>query len=565
MGLTLRPVGSGAIVDEAGEVTMSGGVLTIGRGEDNDLVLPDPDRHISKRHCVVEERGGDYFLIDLSTNGTFLNHSADRVGETAMPLSPGDVITLGRYELQVRIEDGAPAPAARDPLDDLPPPLEQTSISKGLGSARPQEPNEALEDPLAGDDDLLGLLDGPAGGGRSTAGASHLPEDPLAGGAEPFGSGADPLGPGGDPLGPGADPFGPTRDPLADEGAALGGRGSGLGGDPFGGGSGGLMPGDPDPLSLDPAEDDAGGQGARGDHAASTEAYYKPPRATNELIPDDFDEEIGLAPKKEQAAPAPPKARTPEPPAPEPPAAAPNEPSAEVEDPFGGPLEPVAPEADPPAARGPAAARPAPKPEPARAAQRAPRSDEAAWAFLRAAGAEDIPVSDEELVETMERLGTAFRTMVEGLREVLMTRKSIKDEFRMSQTQIQAGGNNPLKFSVSPEQAIEAMVRPRMRGYLRADEAADGALKDIRAHEVAVISGMEAALKAVLARLDPEALAGRIESGGGLSSLLSGKKARYWEVYEKLYGEIAREAEDDFHALFGREFARAYEEQLRKL
>ena len=33
----------------------------------------------------------------------------------------------------------------------------------------------------------------------------------------------------------------------------------------------------------------------------------------------------------------------------------------------------------------------------------------------------------------------------------------------------------------------------------------------------------------------------------------------------KTYGEISREAEDDFHALFGRESLRAYEEQVERL
>jgi type VI secretion system protein ImpI/type VI secretion system protein len=76
---------------------------------------------------------------------------------------------------------------------------------------------------------------------------------------------------------------------------------------------------------------------------------------------------------------------------------------------------------------------------------------------------------------------------------------------------------------------------------------------------------MEAALKGVLARLDPAALAGQIESSGNLGGVFKGRKARYWEVYEKMYAEISDQAENDFHELFSREFARAYKEQLDKL
>ena len=126
-------------------------------------------------------------------------------------------------------------------------------------------------------------------------------------------------------------------------------------------------------------------------------------------------------------------------------------------------------------------------------------------------------------------------------------------------------GNNALKFSISPDQAIEALVRPRVRGYLEAEEATAEALKDIKAHEVAMVSGMEAALKGVLASLDPEQLATHIENSSSISNLLKGKKARYWEIYEKMYAQISDQAENDFHDLFSKAFARAYKEQLEKL
>jgi type VI secretion system FHA domain protein len=178
---------------------------------------------------------------------------------------------------------------------------------------------------------------------------------------------------------------------------------------------------------------------------------------------------------------------------------------------------------------------------------------------------DDIQIDDADLPATMGRMGRVLRAMISGLREILMTRTSIKSEFRIDQTMIGAGGNNPLKFSISAEQAIEAMVKPRVRGYLGSEEATKEALDDIKAHQVAMITGMEAALKGVLARLDPEQVAGKIETSGALGSLFRGKKARYWEVYEKMYAEISDQAENEFHDLFSREFARAYKEQLEKL
>lgn len=189
----------------------------------------------------------------------------------------------------------------------------------------------------------------------------------------------------------------------------------------------------------------------------------------------------------------------------------------------------------------------------------------AARAFLAALDTEDLEIADADLERTMARMGRVMRTMIIGLREVLMTRTSIKSEFRIDQTMISAGGNNPLKFSLSEDNAIEALVKPKAKGYLSPETATEEALDDIKAHEVAMVTGMEAAIKGVLGKLDPEELAGQIETSNAIGSMFKGKKARYWEVYEKMYAQISDQAENDFHELFSREFARAYKEQLEKL
>lgn len=172
-------------------------------------------------------------------------------------------------------------------------------------------------------------------------------------------------------------------------------------------------------------------------------------------------------------------------------------------------------------------------------------------------------MSEAELQAAMARLGETFRILVSGLREVLIARAAIKNEFRLTQTVISVDGNNPFKFSVSADHAMESMLRPSA-GYLPAPAAAEEAIGDIKAHEVAMMTGMQAAIDGLLKRFDPERLSGRIERSG-LSSLLTNRKARLWDQFEVLYGDIAREAEDDFQALFGKEFARAYQAQLKKL
>ena len=42
-------------------------------------------------------------------------------------------------------------------------------------------------------------------------------------------------------------------------------------------------------------------------------------------------------------------------------------------------------------------------------------------------------------------------------------------------------------------------------------------------------------------------------------------KLLYWEIYREKFGDMVRDAEASYADLFGDEFKRAYEEQLRRL
>lgn len=513
---------------------MVGGVLTVGRGEENDLTLPDPDRTLSKRHCVLEERGSDYIITDISTNGTFLNFSPERLGDLPTPLNDGDIITLGPYEFVVQITAGHGA-ARVDPFASIADPLADAPISHGQAVDR------------AHTHDFVGTLDDP--GGKD--GGDFL--DDLLGGS----AGAAPA-PAGDPPRPSWDRAVIPEDPLEPT-------------EP--------LPETEDPFFKDHSAADFDNDGSSSaDHAPSRQDFFAAPNAKENVIPDDWDDDDLLAPSSagSTAAPTPGHAddpfaeQVPPKPVPTP------KPDPNKSDPFAeiAPPEPESPDPSPVSPLPKAPAQPldlivppaSVAPPVAPPPRSSPPGDTAAVrAFLAAAGAERLDITDEELPEVMARLGGVFQTMVAGIREVLMTRASIKGEFRMNQTMIRSGGNNPLKFSISAEQAVEAMIKPAVTGYQDAKTATDEALRDIRAHEVAAMSGMEAALKDLLGRLDPVKLSERIEVGSGLGNLIKGKKARYWETYTEMYADIAREAEDDFQSVFGREFARAYEEQLKKL
>ncbi|OIQ33081.1 MAG: FHA domain-containing protein [Alphaproteobacteria bacterium MedPE-SWcel] len=522
MGVRLRFQSSGTMPSDASPLELRGPSLTIGRGATNDVVLPDPDQLLSRNHCVIEDHGSHVSVVDLSSNGTFLNYSKMPLGPTPTPLHDGDVLTVGAYELAVDIsqDSSLPDPLAVDPLAADP-------LSPGRAENAP-DPFALLDDAGPGGDFLDDLL----GENTPPKGPSQMnPVDPI-----------DDLLP---PLGEEEDPF----FQAPDDGRQ---------------GQGASLP------SHNPAlQDGFSSQGA--------------PQAN--VIPDDWDDEFfsGISTAEEapvqeahpfatpeegaRSVPTPPVVPSSLPPSTR------AEPSARVasDDPFAAPIAGVE---DRTTAPEPQAAHFEPDgPEPAAEAAIArpstpvavPSDGSDVRAFVDALAVEDLEISAEDQKPVMERMGRVMRIFIIGLREILMTRTSIKSEFRIEQTMISAGGNNPLKFSISPEQAIESMIKPRARGYLDAEAAAKEALRDIKAHEIAMVTGMEAALKGVLAKLDPKLLEAQIEKRGGLGGILRNKKAQYWDVYENHYAEISDQAENEFHDLFSREFARAYKAQMDRL
>ena len=91
--------------------TVAGGEFSIGRAPENDWVLPDPERALSKRHCVLTFLAGGWQVADLSTNGTFLNRESDPIGRgKSRELRSGDRLSFGAYEIEVHVEEEGLAP-----------------------------------------------------------------------------------------------------------------------------------------------------------------------------------------------------------------------------------------------------------------------------------------------------------------------------------------------------------------------------------------------------------------------------------------------------------------------
>lgn len=186
--------------------------------------------------------------------------------------------------------------------------------------------------------------------------------------------------------------------------------------------------------------------------------------------------------------------------------------------------------------------------------------------FLDAAGLPDATGAIPDAVAAMRVAGAIYRQTVEGLCTLLAVRNQVKSEFRIERTVIGSRDNNPLKFSADVTRTAQQLLQPPLPGFLPAEEAVGRSFRDIQQHELAASIGMQSALSALLRRFDPDALKTRLDRQSLLASFVpAARRARYWELYEALYQEIAAEAESDFQSLFGREFAHAYERQIRAM
>ncbi|MET3726120.1 type VI secretion system-associated FHA domain protein TagH [Sphingomonas trueperi] len=97
--LTLQP-GTAHAPDKPAPLRLDGHGALIGRSPHADWHLPDPRHHISSRHCEIGYRDGTYLLTDLSTNGTFVNDSPERL-TAPHALRDGDRIAIGDYRITV--------------------------------------------------------------------------------------------------------------------------------------------------------------------------------------------------------------------------------------------------------------------------------------------------------------------------------------------------------------------------------------------------------------------------------------------------------------------------------
>lgn len=514
----------------------------IGRSPHADWSLPDARREISATHCEIDYRGGEYVLVDKSTNGTFINGAPERLA-APYTIRDGDEILMGQYRIVARVGDAdatprepvAPGAASMNGLWDWEAPAAAPEVP-GWGQA-------AASAPLANIDRQPQPEAAPGWGPAPSSAPSSEFGAPPSAGSSPGWSQAY-LPPTSD-----AQRWGQPDPEPAPRSAMSAGGGLSQQWSPA------------NVVAPPPATSDWGG--GWGEPAAPTAAAVAPPTATDDpwaklTGSNDVDWVRGFTPASPPSAPAVGLGQTY--PAADGGWSAPSEAvfgapailasgAAAARDPFG--LTP------PPAFSTPSSAAAAPQ---FRQPTSAPGADMVWAVFLRAAGVAPGDLKGDA-IQAAKSAGEVLRRAVGGLVVMIEARARAKAQLGAQSTTLNLDGNNPLKFARNPERVIAQLLNPPERGFMSADRAITDSFQDLQAHQVATLAAMQGALGSTLARFSPNAIRKRAETKGLLAKILPGaREAEMWKAYEREFEGVAEGSAEAFLEVFSRAFKQAYEE-----
>nr|WP_305907336.1 type VI secretion system-associated FHA domain protein TagH [Methylomarinum sp. Ch1-1]MDP4520078.1 type VI secretion system-associated FHA domain protein TagH [Methylomarinum sp. Ch1-1] len=178
-------------------------------------------------------------------------------------------------------------------------------------------------------------------------------------------------------------------------------------------------------------------------------------------------------------------------------------------------------------------------------------------AFLAGAGLDQADIRPAQQDDKMRRIGSMFRQFVESTVAVLRSRAEFKSLFRVTVTTIKKADNNPLKFSVTTDEALQHLLNDGKGGFMDSVDAIDEGFQDMLNHQMAMQAGIQASLSEILRQFEPDRIEKQYEEG-----LVLNKKAKCWEKYCDVYAQLAEQAVEDF---YGDAFAEAYEQQMKQI
>ncbi|MGC1328697.1 type VI secretion system-associated FHA domain protein TagH [Pseudomonas sp.] len=183
------------------------------------------------------------------------------------------------------------------------------------------------------------------------------------------------------------------------------------------------------------------------------------------------------------------------------------------------------------------------------------------WARFGQALGVDLNAMDNQAREALAiKAAGLLAQSVSGLQQSLRTRSELRNELRLAQTTVQMATRNPLKQAVDAGEALQAMLQPSRQAQVSGEQAIARAFRDLQAHQVALLMASRAALRATLDHFAPDELALRFERDGNkpLFATAGGR----WRAFSR-YHHAVRQDDDFSERLMARDFAQAYDEQVR--
>jgi type VI secretion system FHA domain protein len=195
------------------------------------------------------------------------------------------------------------------------------------------------------------------------------------------------------------------------------------------------------------------------------------------------------------------------------------------------------------------------------------QAEQAAMAtLLKSAGLKPTDFAGVEPAEILHVAGQVLRKMVEGLTALMQERAELKTTFRLTETTVLAGSNNPLKFSSSPGDALKYLLGNGNEEYLPAVEAVRTSFQAVNDHEQAIPRALVQAFREFMDRFAPDELSQQFDHYLKRNRLLSvTNKRKYWELYEETFSELTRSDKGALPEAFNQEFAKAYKEEVDAL
>lgn len=187
-------------------------------------------------------------------------------------------------------------------------------------------------------------------------------------------------------------------------------------------------------------------------------------------------------------------------------------------------------------------------------------------ALLEGMGLSDVQPQPQFDRESMRQLGQLLGMFAQGTVALLSSRSILKRGVKADMTMVLEDANNPFKLLPSGKTVLMQMFGTRMPGFMSPTKSVRDALIDLQAHQLGMIAGIRAIIAAMLQSFNPEQLEAQAKQHGSVSrlSLLHNRKADLWDYFTRHYAQTAGEIEDDFHTLFGEAFLHAYDMEVNQ-